>query len=320
MDRNRTRIAAFGLAAAAALGVASAATQLPIRAMRWVAPGAPVALVLSQKPSECLSPPATPEAAYLVEVGRAAFNTPLVLGGQASRAGLECDSCHRGGRTNPQFFFLGVSGKPGTVDVTTSLFSSHRGDGIDNPKPIPDLSGPRGRLKISRNPQSPELRTFIHGLVTQEFDGAEPPPAVLDGLAAYVRGLRPEACPVNALQPITLQSVMGDAVRAAKAAGAALAHKDGPTAILMLSSARTQLGLVNERYAAPSLAPERAALGAADLDLASIQDGIRAGRPDMAARVAVWTAQASALTKRLAQHQDRSLFNPVRLAAAVSQP
>ena len=319
MDCNRTRIAVFGVATVAALGMAQAATEFPIRAMRWVAPGAPVARVLREKPSECLSQPATPEVAYQVEIGRAAFNTPLILGGQASRAGLECDSCHRGGRTNPQFFFLGVSGKPGTVDVTTSLFSSHRGDGIDNPKPIPDLSGPRNRLRMSRDPQSPELKTFIHGLVTQEFDGAEPPPAVLDGLVAYVRALKPEACPKNPVQAITVQSVMGDSVRAARAASSALAHKDGPTAILMVSSARTQLGLVNERYAASGLAAERAALASADLDLASIQDGIRKARPDMAARLVVWTAQADALTAHLARYQDRSLFNPVLLAAAVSK-
>ena len=167
----------------------------PIRAARWIAPGADKARLLSEKPSECLAKAQTPELAYQVEIGRAAFNTPLLLGGQASRAGLQCESCHRGGRTNPQFFFPHVSGKPGTADVTTSVFSSHRGDGIDNPKPIPDLSGPRALLKVSRDPKKPDLRNFIHGLVTQEFDGAEPPPAVMDGLAAYVRSLTPEACP-----------------------------------------------------------------------------------------------------------------------------
>ena len=72
--------------------------------------------------------------------------------------------------------------------------SSHRGDGIFNPKPIPDLAGDPAKLKISRDPRKTDLRTFIHGLITQEFDGPEPPPAVLDGLAAYVRSLSPDAC------------------------------------------------------------------------------------------------------------------------------
>jgi hypothetical protein len=319
VDHKRARIAVFAFAGCCvALGVANAATDFPIRAMRWVAPGANVARILSEKPSECLSLPATSEAVYSVEIGRAAFNTPLVLGGQASRAGLQCESCHRGGRTNPQFFFTGISGAPGTADVTSSLFSSHRGDGIDNPKPIPDLSGPRNRLKVSRNPQSPELRTFIRGLVTKEFDGAEPPPAVLDGLASYVRALTPQACPENPLQPVRMQSVMADAVRAAKAANGALAHKDAATAILMVASARTQLGLVYERYAAPTLAREQTALHAADLDLASIQDDIRSRKPDVATRLLVWIAQADNLTKLLTPRRDQSLFDLKALTALIA--
>ena len=317
MDRHRARIIAFGFAVLAASGIAGAATVFPIRAARWVAPGADLARILSQKPAECLAKVSDKNEAYLVEVGRAAFNTPLTLGGQASRAGLECESCHRGGRTNPDFDFPGVSGKPGTVDVTTSVFSSHRGDGIDNPKPIPDLSGPRERLKLSRDPGSPELKTFIHGIVTQEFDGAEPPATVLNGLVAYVRALAPSACPKNALAPIRMTGVMADALRAADAADMALARKDGPTAILMLASARTQLGLVYERYADPRLAPERAALATADLDLDSIQDGVR-NHKDVSARLAIWQAGAHRLIQVLARREDLSLFAPDKLKQAVT--
>jgi hypothetical protein len=313
VDRKRARIAACAFAFCLGAGAAGAASLFPIRAARWIAPHADVARLLSEKPSECLAGAATPDEAYRIEVGRAAFNTPLLLGGQASRAGLQCESCHRGGRTNPQFFFPHVSGRPGTADVTTSVFSSHRGDGIDNPKPIPDLSGPRGMLKISRDPKKPDLGNFIHGLVTQEFDGAEPPPMVMEGLAAYVRHLTPEACPQDPVQPIRMASVMNDAVRAAKAAGAALARKDGPVAILMVSSARSQLGLVYERYQAPALAGERAALRSADLDLASLQNGIRAGSPDVTARLAIWLGEAETLTRRLAPGEESSLFNPAKL-------
>nr|QQZ49991.1 hypothetical protein JKL49_25640 [Phenylobacterium glaciei] len=70
-------------------------------------------------------------------------------GGQAARAGVACETCHRSGRSNPDFLFPGVSGPPGSADVTSSLFSSHRGDGIDDPVPIPDLSGPRAGLKVA---------------------------------------------------------------------------------------------------------------------------------------------------------------------------
>ena len=322
MDRQRpritkARIAAVILACSALGSAALAATPLPIRSARWIAAGADKARLLSEKPSECLAKPQTPDLAYQVEIGRAAFNTPLLLGGQASRAGLQCESCHRGGRTNPEFFFPHVSGKPGTADVTTSVFSSHRGDGIDNPKPIPDLSGPRNLLKVSRDPKKPDLRNFIHGLVTEEFDGAEPPPAVMDGLAAYVRSLRPDACPANPTAPIRMESVMADATRAMRAGEAAVARKDAPTAVMMVASARTQLGLIYERYQAPALSDERVLLRDTDLDLASIQDDLRAGNAMAAMRLAMWPAQANILTRKLAAREDKSLFDPRRLAAAV---
>ena len=315
MDRQRARIAAV-LLGCSIVGAAAAALS-PIRAARWIAHGADVAKLLSEKPSECLAKPATPDQAYQVEIGRAAFNTPLLLGGQASRAGLQCESCHRGGRTNPDFFFPHVSGKPGTADVTTSVFSSHRGDGINNPKPIPDLSGPRALLKISRDPKKPDLRNFIHGLVTEEFDGAEPPPAVLEGLAAYVRSLKPEACPPNPASSIRMQSVMADATRAMRAAQAAISRKDAATAVLMVASARTQLGLIYERYQAPTLDKERALLRDADLDLAAIQNNLRAGDAMGAMRLALWPGQASVLAGKIQVSEDKSLFDTRRLSAAV---
>jgi len=302
------------------VGGTAIAAPSPIRAARWIAPGADRAKLLSEKPSECLGKPQTSELAYQVEVGRAAFNTPLLLGGQASRAGLQCESCHRGGRTNPQFFFPHVSGKPGTADVTTSVFSSHRGDGIDNPKPIPDLSGPRALLKVSRDPKKPDLRNFIHGLVSAEFDGAEPPPAVMDGLAAYVRSLTPEACPPDPTAPIRLQGVMADAARALHTAEAAIARNDGATAILMVASARSQLGLVYERYQSPSLSKERTLLREADLDLAAIQNNLRASNTMAAMRLALWPGQAAILVKKLQPGEDKSLFNSAKLAAAFRRP
>jgi hypothetical protein len=316
MDRHRARIAAVLLACCVMGGAAIAATSLPIRSARWIAPGIDKAKQLSEKPSECLAKPRMPDLAYQVEVGRAAFNTPLLLGGQASRAGLQCESCHRGGRTNPAFFFPNVSGRPGTADVTTSVFSSHRGDGIDNPTPIPDLSGPRNLLKVSRDPKKPDLRNFIHGLVTQEFDGAESPPAVLDGLVAYVRSLGPQACPPNPTTAIRAQSVMDDAIRAMHAGQAAIARNDAATAVLMVASARSQLGLIYERYQSPALSAERAALREADLDLASIQNSLRARDATAAMRLALWPGEAAILTKKLQAGEDKSLFDPAKLAMA----
>ena len=157
MDRRRRRTGALALLAASFGTLAAAeAADVPLRALRWIAPTADPA-VLTRAPHECVRAPRAPDQALLVEVGRAAFRTPVVLGGQAARAGLSCDSCHRNGRGNPDFRFPGVSGAPGTADVTSSLFSSHRGNGVDDPKPIPDLGGPKAALKVSQAPGDPDL-------------------------------------------------------------------------------------------------------------------------------------------------------------------
>ena len=132
--------------------------------------------------------------------GQIAFHTPTLLGGQAAKAGISCASCHVNGRDNPHFSFPGVSGAPGTADVTHSFFSSHRGDGQFNPVLIPDLAKPG---KISRDREG-ELEQFMRGLIVEEFDGAEPDHAVLDTLAVYVRALCSE-CAIGP-KPITLET------------------------------------------------------------------------------------------------------------------
>ncbi|HZC15245.1 MAG TPA: hypothetical protein VE309_00640, partial [Caulobacteraceae bacterium] len=211
MDRQGRAAAVLSVGLAAVFTLAADKTDLSvIHAARWLSPGADRVRALGSQPTECSRPASDPQTAYEIEVGRAAFRTPLLLGGQASRAGLACESCHRDGRNNPEFLFPGLSGAPGTADVTTSLFSTHRDDGIDNPKPIPDLSGPKSRLKISQAPDDPALGDFIHGIVTQEFDGAEPPPAVMAGLVAYVRSLSPDACPTTEREPLRAETYLGN--------------------------------------------------------------------------------------------------------------
>lgn len=313
MDRRRRRTRALAAAFALAAGAAAAGgADPPIRAMRWAAPGADPLRAIATAPAECLATPADPEDALAVEVGRAAFRTPVLLGGQAARAGLSCESCHRAGRDNPDFLFPGVSGAPGTADVTTSLFSSHRGDGVDDPVPIPDLSGPPERLKTRPS----QRRAFIRGLIVEEFDGPEPPAAVLDGLVAYVGALTPSACPQVARVRVTAESLMDDARRALAAARAELTRDDAPTAVLMVAAARARLGLIDERYAA--LPQDRARLRAADAGLAAVQADIRSRAPEASARLDRWLAGAGALTAALARDEARSLFAPERLKAAAN--
>jgi hypothetical protein len=288
--------------------------------MHWIAPGADPVRALATQPAECLARPADPRLALSVEVGRAAFRAPVLLGGQAARASLACETCHRDGRSNPDFDFPGVSGAPGTADVTDSLFSSHRGDGVDNPKPIPDLSGPKSALKIDQSPQSAALETFIHGLVTQEFDGPEPAPAVLKGLADYVRALQPGACPPQARQPIDVTLLMGDARRGLAAAKGEIAQGDAPAAVLMLAAARARLGLIDERLDGPRFAALRARLRGASAELGRIQDQLRRGVMSSAdAELAAWLAQAGPLEADLRRAEPDSLFAPGRLAQATKR-
>jgi hypothetical protein len=277
--------------------------------MLWATSGADPERAFATTPPECLRAGGD---AYAVEVGRAAFRSPLLLGGQASRAGLSCESCHRAGRDNPDFQFPGVSGEPGTADVTNSLFSSHRGNGVVDPKPIPDLGGPRDKLKVKPE----ELETFIHGLIVEEFDGPEPPKAVLSGLAAYVRALQPAACPA-ARSRVTLHGLIQDAIRADQAAVAALSRGDRATADVMVGAARARLGLVHERFAGAPKAQAR--VRAADEALAQARARIAAA-PDTAAReLTEWETLARRVEADLRAAEPRSLFDPVRLSAAAKR-
>ena len=317
MDRSRRRsgrliaLAAFALAFGLAAALPPPAP--PLRALRWLAAGADASVVLTHRPTECLAIPVDAQNAYLVELGRAGFRTPLLLGGQAARAGIDCETCHRGGRNNPDFDFPGISGAPGTADVTTSVLSSHRGDGIDNPKPIPNLSGPKSALKVSQDPASPALETFIDGIFTQEFDGDEPPAAVLKGLAAYVKALAPAACPVEATEPMTAAGALADVRRALLAAIAALDHGDGEAAALMVASARSQLGDIDERYAGPALATQRAALERAAADLGAAEADARRGAGSARTSLTAWLAGEPAWAHAIVSARG-SLYEPRRLA------
>jgi hypothetical protein len=307
---RRWRPALLVAAIAASLTSAAGADDPPLRAMRWLPAGSDRVALLTLAPAECLASASNPATAIAIEIGRAAFRTPLLLGGQAARAGLSCDSCHRNGRGNPAFAFPGISGAPGTADVTAALFSRRRGDGIANPRPIPDLAADPRRIAPAALP------AFVTGQIVEEFDGAVPPPAVLAGLVAYLGALDARACKggPTATTTITARATLSDASRAVTAARAALAGGDGATAALLVLAARAQLGLLDERFPAAQQRPIRAA----DSALAAILPAIRAGDASADARLAAWQAATPALASRLAAARRRSLYDPARLAAAIA--
>jgi hypothetical protein len=310
MDRRRPRALALTATALLLISAGDAPLEPPLHAARWLAPGTSIT-ALASAPASCLVQPRNAEAAEAVAIGRAAFRTPLLLGGQAARAGLSCAACHRNGRGNVHFLFPGLSGAPGTADVTSSLLSSHRGDGIVNPKPIPDLAAPAAKRIVSRDPKSRALEDFIHSAIVEEFDGAGPPAPVLAGLAAYVRAITPRGCARDAEERVSLGTQIADADEAAGVAASAWRKGDRATARLMLASARSSLGLIDERYA--ELAQSRNAIRESDRALAMIQRAIDVGEPDIEGRIARWRTDMAGRAKILQRDERLSLFNPAVL-------
>jgi hypothetical protein len=304
MDRRRAARRTLSAGALVLLGAAAAGGAIPIREARWVAPNR-LYQTLSSEPGECLAWPRDVAERRSVAIGRIAFRTPLLLGGQAARAGMSCATCHRNGRGNPDFLFRGLSGTAGTADVTSSLMSSHRGDHVVNPKPIPDLGGPRSLLKISRASDG-KLESFIHGLVVEEFDGPEPSGDVLNGLAAYIRALRPEACR-GGEQPIRLEERLAEVDAAVTLAR----QTDAETRRLMLAAARSSLGMVDERFQLPGLEGQRALLYRADRAL----EAIRSDNADFTSWDRIWAH----LRSNLLQSERRSLFAKDRLRRLIDE-
>ena len=106
---------------------------------------------------------------------------------------------------------------------------------------------------------------------------------------------------------------LDDIRRALRAADGALTRHDAPTAAAMVESARSQLGLIYERYPGEGLERPRAELKAAGLQLASLRNEIDRGDRQARVHIAEWIAASQALEKTLTRDQARSLFNPQRL-------
>jgi hypothetical protein len=311
VDRRRTL-------AALALALAGAAPAPPLRAIRWIDPALPRAEIiraLTTDPAECLIPPADAAARARIDIGRAMFAAPLLLGGQAARAGLSCAACHPAGRRNPHFAFPGVSGAPGTADVTSALFSRARGDGLVNPRPIPDLAIDPPR--ISRDPANPALRAFIRGLIVEEFDGIEPPPRILDGIVAYVRALG-GAC--GGAMPRTATGDAGEALAAIDAAMAVLAEGDAASAHLLIAAARSALGRIDERFPTTPAIGHR--LAARDGELRALQGMLQSDRAAVPKASAQWKARFERDIAALRAATPGSLYTAAAVdrALPVAQP
>lgn len=309
------------LALAACAGAPEAIAPITsdsLRALRWIAPEADAVKALTVMPQECEAPLGATAADGLSSLadkrrlGKLAFESPALLGGAAARMGLSCSSCHLNGRGNVDFFVEGLSGAPGTADVTSSLFSKKRGDGAFNPVPIPDLGLRDGaQMKVRTGA---DFRAKVRGLVVEEFDGQEPPAYVFEALLAYIDGLGPEHClaPDNWIQPGYIDDMASAMYAVAVAANAEASPELG---LFYVRVARERFERLHERFARTS--PEvAAALIEASGILAERADRIRGG--DSAAQMNL--APFLDLMPLLREHAERSLYNPDVLRAALQSP
>lgn len=321
MDRGRQvlrRVAAGFILLVAACASAPEAdaplTHDSLRVLRWIAPDADTVDAVTMRPVACAAPDelvngVRSQPSQQRELGRLAFESPALLGGAAARMGLSCSSCHLNGRGNASFFVDGVSVSPGTADVTSSLFSKTRGNGVFDPVPIPDLAARDG--KQIRDRKSHAFRDKVHGLIVEEFDGQEPPPVVFEAVLAYLDSLDIAQCRNPAGR---VQAAYSDDYAAMLSAMAVLAPKDvaPDVALFYIRVARERLERLHERF--PPGGQAARDLEAMSARFAQAADDIRAGKP-----FTLPIADMGTLVAHLFGEAPNSLYNPDVLRAALAR-
>jgi len=274
----------------------------PPKFLKWIKPDIDPVAVLAQAPAECLSPEDLKNPQIIL--GRTAFRSPFLLGGQATRRGLTCNACHSQGQKNAHFFIIGLSSEPGTADVTNFHFSDVLGDEVFNPTPIPSLSDDlRG---VNYDPALPDLDDFVLRLITKEFTGATPDSGVFAGLQSYLRALDNQKCSGPQSDVMTLKneallayslSLISDGFNALRAADYSLSEHN-----FMIAGLRHELGELYDRFPqSPKLMQGLKSLG---LLLDSDADPRRSSSLDTAFEL--WTA----LVPELEASYESSLYSP----------
>lgn len=321
MDRRRG-IPVLTLAAGAIAGCSvflsgrEGMVRLPEEA-DWVSPPAGTVSALTEMPVSCLLPPAGPARQARRQRGRLVFESPALLGGEAARNGMSCATCHRNGRGNPHFRFPGVSGAPGTADVTTGLFSKVRDDDRFNPVPIPDLALRAGAKFPDRRGEP--FRNFVRGLIVEEFEGVPVPPGLFEDLLVYLDGLDMRACTdAHAVRPVTWQRDWDDARAAVEEAGRALEENDAAAARFLLRTARYRLGVLHARYSVPGAKSVQRKLVKISRQLERALKALP-GDPESARRIiGEWRKPERGLERALNRRAADSLYNPAVVARTMA--
>jgi cytochrome c peroxidase len=125
----------------------------------------------------------------LIKLGNLAFASPSILGNVAQQAGISCETCHVNGAGNAKLFMPKMSTRPGNFDTTGALFNPKADNGVLDPVRIPSLRGARYLAPYGADGRLASLRDFVRNVIVNEFAGAEPQPAILDGLVAYIQDI-----------------------------------------------------------------------------------------------------------------------------------
>jgi Di-haem cytochrome c peroxidase len=126
---------------------------------------------------------------YMVNLGDLAFNSNIILGNPARRAGMSCGTCHVNGTGNGKLYIPGMSTRPGNFDTTGPLFNPKANNRAREPVRIPSLRGARYLAPYGNDGRIASLRDFVRNVVVNEFDGPEPSPAILDAIVAYIEDI-----------------------------------------------------------------------------------------------------------------------------------
>ena len=285
-------VTALSLAACSGETSQSAANIPAPEITSWIHPDTDVVSALSEEPRECLPPTADTQST----LGRLAFRSPFLLGGQAARRGLTCQACHGQGQVNSHFFVVGLSDSPGTADVTSFHFSDVLGDEVFNPVPIPSLSD--DVEGVDYTPETKALEAFVRRLITKEFTGPEPTPEVEAALLTYLRALDDKNCAAPTIKGRDnldyKLKIISDSLEAIPKQNLSMESHN-----FMLAALRIELGRLHNRF------PNHSDLRAQLVTMSANLNIVKVENPDLSKIASDWTM----LEPELRQAYAGSLFD-----------
>lgn len=295
--------------------VAGYADELLIPDLKWASLAEPALGPLLFEPPEPKNPHARgTDLHWQFEVGRISFRSPGILGGLAAREGMSCNSCHRSGGTNPDFFVSGLSDDPGTFDATNPLFSTHTDDGVHNPVVIPELFGIKHTAPYPSDGRFETLKEMVDHVILKEFDGLAPPPLIAEALMTYLEALdaRPPDMPIQK----SVQQDLDEVSRHLNTVNWALSVRDVETVAFLVNASRRHLEVVYNRF--DGLDTPQSVLLSWSLSLKNVRLLAEQERFAEAKDALKETKQmVQAQSPGISAHEKNSLYDPEKLRAYV---